>query len=113
MQAVGFWAQEDCKLSTTARGEAKICIPLEAGKAVGDSWAISSPTSKLAWIAQIIQGRAKLRPALSVEQKPNGELLLASRGSGLPLESKGGGLYHAPLAICPDGGIGRRTSFRY
>lgn len=68
MWAAGFWAQEDGKLCMTARGEAKICIPLEAGKTAGDSWEVSDPMGKLAWTAQITEGRAKLGAAGAAEQ---------------------------------------------
>ncbi|MDP3739296.1 MAG: hypothetical protein Q8R02_18040 [Hyphomonadaceae bacterium] len=61
MWAAGFWTKEAGKLCITARGEATLCMPLEADKTVGDSWEIRGPTGRLAWTAQINQGRAELR----------------------------------------------------
>jgi hypothetical protein len=61
--ASGFWTKEKDRLCITARGEAMVCLPLQADKAVGDSWEISGPTGRLAWTAQIDEGRAKLGPA--------------------------------------------------
>jgi hypothetical protein len=61
--ASGFWTKEEDRLCMTARGEAMVCIPLQAGKAAGDSWEISGPTGSLAWTARISEGRAHLGPA--------------------------------------------------
>ena len=61
--AAGFWTKEEDRLCMTARGAATVCIPLEADKAVGDSWDINGPTGRLVWTARINEGRAKLGPA--------------------------------------------------
>jgi len=58
--ASGIWAVEEGRFCWTARGAARLCIPLPAGKAVGDSWDISGPTGKLVWTAEIVAGRVDL-----------------------------------------------------
>jgi hypothetical protein len=63
MWAAGFWTKEEGRLCITARGEAQLCMPLEADKAVGDSWEIRGPTGRLVWTAQINEGRAEIRPS--------------------------------------------------
>jgi hypothetical protein len=65
MWAAGFWEKEEGRLCITARGEAKLCMPLTTDKAVGDRWEISGPTGAVVWIAQIREGLAKLGPAAS------------------------------------------------
>jgi hypothetical protein len=61
MWAAGFWTKEEGRLCITARGEATLCMPLEADKSAGDSWEIRGPTGRLAWTAQINEGRAEIR----------------------------------------------------
>jgi hypothetical protein len=61
MWAAGFWTKEEGRLCITARGQAQLCMPLAADKAVGDTWEILGPTGRLAWTAQINVGRAVLR----------------------------------------------------
>ena len=61
MWAAGFWTKEEGRLCITARGEAQLCMPLEADKAVGDTWDILGPTGRFAWTAHIRVGRAELR----------------------------------------------------
>ena len=61
MWAAGFWTKEEGRLCITARGQAQLCMPLEADKAVGDTWEILGPSGRLAWTAQIDVGRAELR----------------------------------------------------
>lgn len=61
--AAGFWEKEEGRLCMTARGEAKLCMPLEADKTVGDSWEIRGPTGRLAWTATIAEGRQPLEKA--------------------------------------------------
>ncbi len=58
--AAGVWEREAARLCLTARGEARICLPLEADKDVGDSWEIKGPTGATAWTAAITEGRAEL-----------------------------------------------------
>lgn len=59
--AAGFWSKQDGRFCWTARGASQVCIPLEAGKAVGDSWEISGPTGLRVWTAAIVEGRANLK----------------------------------------------------
>ncbi len=61
MWAAGFWTQKDGRFCWTARGASELCIPLEAGKAVGDSWDIAGPTGRTVWTAEIVAGRANLK----------------------------------------------------
>src|ERR1700741_736693 len=42
--AAGDWAMEDRGLCWTARGKARLCMPLAADKAVGDTWEVRGPT---------------------------------------------------------------------
>src|SRR5689334_13791492 len=48
MYAAGFWEIESQRLCWTARGKARLCVPLEEGKSVGDSWEVKGPTGKVA-----------------------------------------------------------------
>ena len=50
---------------TDTRGEAQICMPLEADKGVGDSWEINGPTGRPVWTAAIVEGRETLDKAAS------------------------------------------------
>jgi hypothetical protein len=61
--ATGFWEKEEGRLCMTARGEARLCMPLEADKTVGDSWEIRGPTGRLVWTATIAEGRRPLEKA--------------------------------------------------
>ncbi len=58
--AAGFWTQKDGRFCMTARGESQICFPLDGGKSVGDMWEITGPAGKVAWTANIQEGRADL-----------------------------------------------------
>ncbi len=69
MWAAGFWSMEERGLCWTARGKSQLCIPLETGKAVGDSWDIRGPRGDVVWTAVIIEGRSRL-DAGSGDQKP-------------------------------------------
>ena len=60
MWAAGFWSMQERGFCWTARGESEVCIPMPADKAVGDSWEIKGPTGKVAWTAEIREGRADL-----------------------------------------------------
>ncbi len=61
MWAAGFWTGGDNELCWTARGAARVCIPLPAGKGAGDSWEIRGPgCGQAAQIAEIREGRADL-----------------------------------------------------
>jgi hypothetical protein len=60
MWAAGFWSMNERGFCWTARGESEVCIPMPADKAVGDSWEIKGPTGKVAWTAEIQEGRADL-----------------------------------------------------
>lgn len=59
--AAGFWSLADGTYCWTARGAAKLCFALPADKGVGDSWEIRGPTGRLAWTAEIQEGRADLK----------------------------------------------------
>lgn len=59
--AAGFWSREESRFCWTARGASQVCIPLESGKAVGDSWEIAGPTGLKVWTAEIVAGRANLK----------------------------------------------------
>ena len=61
--AAGFWEKEEGRLCMTARGEARLCMPLEADKSVGDSWEIRGPTGRLVWTATIAEGRPPMEKA--------------------------------------------------
>lgn len=61
MWAAGFWSLTGGTYCWTARGAAKLCFALPADKGVGDSWEIRGPTGKLAWTAEIQEGRADLK----------------------------------------------------
>lgn len=61
MWAAGFWTLTDGSFCWTARGAAKICIPLPADKDVGGTWDITGPTGQLVWTAEIRADRADLR----------------------------------------------------
>ena len=65
MWAAGFWTKEEGRFCMTARGEAQICMPLEADKGVGDSWEINGPTGRPVWTAAIVEGRETLDKAAS------------------------------------------------
>jgi hypothetical protein len=60
MWAAGFWSMNERGFCWTARGESEVCIPMPADKAVGDSWEIKGPIGKVAWTAEIQEGRADL-----------------------------------------------------
>jgi len=57
MYAVGFWEMDGQRLCWTARGKARICVPLEEDKSVGDSWEVKGPTGKVAATLAIVEGR--------------------------------------------------------
>jgi len=59
--AAGFWSLSGGTYCWTARGAAKLCFALPAEKGVGDSWEIRGPTGRLAWVAEIQEGRADLK----------------------------------------------------
>ncbi len=61
MWAAGFWSMQERGFCWTARGESEVCIPLPADKAVGDVWDITGPTGRVAWSAEIREGRADLK----------------------------------------------------
>ena len=63
MWAAGFWSMQARGFCWTARGESEVCIPMPADKAVGDSWEITGPTGKVAWTAEIREGRGDLKSA--------------------------------------------------
>ena len=63
MWAAGFWTKEEGRLCMTARGQAQICMPLEADKGVDDSWEINGPTGRPVWTAAIVEGRETLDKA--------------------------------------------------
>jgi hypothetical protein len=58
MHADGAWAMEGTRLCWTARGKARICIPLEDGKDVGDSWEVKGPTGQAVGSLAIVEGRS-------------------------------------------------------
>ncbi|HVY88982.1 MAG TPA: hypothetical protein VG942_08955 [Hyphomonadaceae bacterium] len=59
--ASGAWDMDGGRFCWTARGAAKLCIPMEADKQVGGTWEIRGPTGQLSWTAAFVEGRAKLR----------------------------------------------------
>jgi hypothetical protein len=61
--AAGFWEKEEGRLCMTARGEVRLCMPLETDKTVGDSWEIRGPTGRVVWTATIAEGRQPLDKA--------------------------------------------------
>lgn len=61
--ASGNWAIEERGFCWTARGAARLCIPLPADRSVGDTWEVTGPTGRLAWTAEIVAGRADLGAA--------------------------------------------------
>ena len=58
MWAEGAWAMEERGLCWTARGKARVCIPLEDGKDIGDRWEIRGPTGQVVVTAAILEGRS-------------------------------------------------------
>ena len=52
----------------TARGKARLCMPLAAEKAVGDSWEVRGPTGPVVWTARIEEGRADLKAGKSATE---------------------------------------------
>jgi hypothetical protein len=66
--ATGPWNVQDGRFCWTARGAATLCIPVPAGKGVGDTWEIRGPTGQLAWTAEIVEGRADLEAAKAANQ---------------------------------------------
>jgi hypothetical protein len=73
--ASGNWAIEERGFCWTARGAARLCIPLPADKAVGDSWEVTGPTGRVVWTAEIVAGRAELgaAPANQPEEGHSGQ----------------------------------------
>lgn len=67
--ASGNWAIEERGFCWTARGAARLCIPLPADKSVGDSWEVTGPTGKVSWTAEIVAGRADLGAAAANQQE--------------------------------------------
>jgi hypothetical protein len=59
--ASGVWAIEERGFCWTARGAAKLCIPMPMDKDVGDTWDIKGPTGRHVWTAEIAAGRADLQ----------------------------------------------------
>jgi hypothetical protein len=62
MQAVGVWEMEGQRLCWTARGKARVCVPLETDKSVGDIWDVKGPTGKVAATLAIVAGRGENGP---------------------------------------------------
>ena len=58
MHAEGAWAMEGQRLCWTARGKARLCVPLEEDKSVGDSWEVKGPTGQVVGSLAIVEGRS-------------------------------------------------------